>query len=127
MTSEDALGNAGYAITGSGGGGSGGNYVFANLAELDAIITQWAEMRDAIQADGVRLAQAQTLIRPPAHDTMSERQPAAVNRSLDKALAHNATMRAYASSYIEKLSAARERYLSDDDASAARMRAADAN
>lgn len=126
MTSEDALGNAGYAITGSGGGGSGGNYVFANLAELDAIITEWTEVRDAIHFDGLRLRQAKNFIRRPADDTMSRSQSDALSRSLDKALAHNTAMRAYASSYIEKLTAAKKQYLSDDDANAARMRDADA-
>jgi hypothetical protein len=36
-----ALGQAGYAITGSGAGGAGGQYVFAGLEELDDIIAGW--------------------------------------------------------------------------------------
>ncbi|MFL6140672.1 MAG: hypothetical protein ACJ72N_02230 [Labedaea sp.] len=33
-----ALGQAGYSILGSGGGGASGRYVFASLHELDGII-----------------------------------------------------------------------------------------
>lgn len=126
MTSEKALGNAGYAIWGSGGGGSGGQYVFASLEELDAIITDWTTLRDDIQLDGQRLAHAQSRIEPPADDIMSRQQPAAVNASLDKALAHNATMSEYASSYIDKLNATKEHYLLEEETNAARMRDADA-
>ncbi|GAB3460339.1 hypothetical protein [Actinophytocola sediminis] len=119
---QPPLGNAGYSITGSGGGGSGGRYVFASLEELDAIIGEWARIRDEIRLDGRRIMQAQNLIRPPADDIMSRLQQSATNSSLDKALTHNAAMVTYVNSYIEKLSTAKSLYASDDEQNAARMR-----
>ena len=125
MTGDIALGNAGYAITGSGGGGADGDYVFVDLAELDSLITEWTAIRDAIQTDGDKLVQATYLIVPPAEDDMSGAQSAATVVSLDKAQAHNVAMFAYADSYLGKLTAAREQYAADEKLNAARMRTID--
>src|SRR6266545_544483 len=65
------LGQAGYAITGSGGGGAGGRYVFASLAELDGMIADWEALRDRIFARDAKFRQAIGLIAPPAEDIMS--------------------------------------------------------
>jgi hypothetical protein len=127
VTGDIALGNAGYAITGSGGGGADGDYVFVDLAELDSLITEWTAIRDAIQTDGDKLMQAAYLIAPPAEDDMSEAQSAAMVASLEKAQGHNDAMFAYADSYLGKLTAARHRYAEDDDLNAARMRGIDEN
>lgn len=121
----DALGNAGYAITGSGGGGADGDYVFADLAELGALITEWTAIRDAILSDGEKLLQAQQAIYSPADDDMSRGQAKALIESLDKAQTHNDAMFAYAHAYVEKLTAAREQYASDEESNAARMRRID--
>lgn len=120
-----ALGNAGYVITGSGGGGADGDYVFADLAELDAIITEWTAIRDTIQLDGTELAQARQMISPPAADLMSTGQATALVDSLDKAQTHNDAMFAYADAYVEKLTAARERYAAGEESTVARMRGID--
>lgn len=119
----DALGNAGYAITGSGGGGADGDYVFADLAELDSLTTEWTAIREAIQTDERNLAQAQQAIYSPADDLMSQGQSKALIESLDKARNHNKTMFDYADAYVEKLTATRERYVADEEANVARMRA----
>ena len=121
----DALGNAGHVITGSGGGGADGDYVFADLAELGALITEWTAIRDAIQVDGEKLVQARQAIYSPADDDMSKGQAQALIESLDKAQAHNDAMFAYADAYVEKLTAARERYATDEEANVARMRSVD--
>ncbi|MGB3444935.1 MAG: hypothetical protein WBA97_39870 [Actinophytocola sp.] len=120
-----ALGNAGYVITGSGGGGADGDYVFADLAELDSIITEWTALRDTIQVDGRKLAQAQQAVYSPADDDMSRGQAKALVESLDKARTHNDAMLAYADAYVEKLTAARERYAADEETNVARMRGVD--
>ncbi|MPZ81805.1 MAG: hypothetical protein GEV28_15960 [Actinophytocola sp.] len=117
--------NAGYVVIGSGGGGAGGNYVFADLDELDAIIDEWTAIRDGVQADGRKLLQAQQLIVAPAKDLMSQLQPAAMNESLTKAIGHNAAMADYADGYVQKLQAARAQYGADDEQAAARMRSVD--
>jgi hypothetical protein len=121
----DALGNAGYVITGSGGGGADGDYVFADLAELDSIITEWTAIRDTVQLDGEKLVQAQQATYSPADDDMSMGQAKALVASLDKAQAHNDAMFAYAEAYVAKLTAAREQYVAGEESNVARMRRVD--
>lgn len=125
MTNEKAVGNIGYGVWGSGGGGSGGQYVFASLEELDTLKTEWTTVRDDISSDGIRLATARATIHEPAEDVMSKLQYVAVGESLDSAIEHNKTMFNYAKSYVEKLGAAIEQYAADDEANAARVRSAD--
>lgn len=90
-----------------GGGGAGGEYVFADLAELDEIIKQWEAQRDAIRADGDQIRQAIGFVMPPADDEMSVRQADATTDSLNRLLEHNTAMFDYAQAYVEKLKAAR--------------------
>lgn len=99
--------------------------MFADLAELDALIAEWTTIRDGIQTDGRKLQQAQQLIVPPAGDLMSQLQPSALNTSLDKALEHNAAMVAYAENYIGKLQAARAQYAAGDEQNAEQLRRVD--
>jgi hypothetical protein len=120
-----ALGNVGYAITGSGGGDANGDYVFVDLVELTALITEWTTIRDAIQIDGDKLLQAKQVITPPAEDDMSGAQSEALIESLDKARLHNKTMFDYADAYVGKLTAAREEYAAEDELRAAQMRSVD--
>jgi hypothetical protein len=122
VTSENALGNAGYAITGSGGGGSGGKYVFASLEELDSIITDWTEILGAIRRDGDVLRQVQYVVASPAEDVMSKQQSAALGDSIAEATRHNDSMSTYAESYIAKLNEARAEYLREDDSAARSMK-----
>ncbi|GAB3439847.1 hypothetical protein [Actinophytocola sediminis] len=117
--------NAGYVVVGSGGGGADGKYVFADLDELDAIITEWIKIRDGIRVDGDKLTQAQQLIVPPAKDLMSQLQAAATIESLTKAIEHNAAMADYTDNYIQKLQAAHAQYAADDEQAAERMRSVD--
>lgn len=126
MTSESVLNNAGYAIFGRGGGGSGGHYLFASLDELDSVIAEWMKLRDDIGADRDKFWQAQQLIGPPAEDEPSRRQSDALIDSLTTALDHNESLRNYSDSYIMKLMAAREQYLTTDEESAERLRDVDA-
>ncbi len=122
---EGSLAKPAGNVVGSAGGGTGGSYVFADLAELDDITARWIGIRDGVQADGRKLLQAQQLIQPPAQDFMSRLQPLAMNNSLDKALVHNAAMTAYADAYVQKLQAARAQYAAEDEESVERMRRVD--
>jgi hypothetical protein len=125
VTGERPLGNAGYVLTGSGGGGNG-DFVFASLAELETIIAEWSTLRDEIGLDwdGFFQAQYQTNIAP-AGDVMSEQQANAVNGSLNKALSHCDVMLKYVDSYVVKLAAAQRQYLNDDDNAKRRLERAD--
>jgi hypothetical protein len=121
-TESGALGQAGYAITGSGGGGAGGQYVFASLEDLDEIIADWEALRDRIQVRGRKLRQAIGLIESPAEDIMSRLQANTAVRSLEKAEEHRLAMENYAAGYVEKLRAARAQYAETDADNAAHLR-----
>jgi hypothetical protein len=120
-----ALGQVGYAITGSGGGGVGGQYVFASLEDLDGIIADLETLRDDIRNDGDKLVQAQWLIEPPGEDIMSRMEANTTVHSLDNAIEHNTAMFNYAEAEIAKMRAARDAYAQTDDDGAARLRDAD--
>jgi hypothetical protein len=123
-TEPGALGQAGYAITGSGNGGAGGQYVFASLAELDGVIAEWEAVRDRIRGRGETLSRAISVILPPADDLMSRIQAKAAAHSLEKAQEHRQAMEDYATSYVEKLQAARAQYAATDSSNAAQLRRA---
>lgn len=111
---SEAVGQAGYIVTGSGGGGAGGQYVFANLEELDGIIAEFEALHARIKDRGVRLQRAIGMITPPAEDVMSRLQAGAAVQSLWKADEHRGAMEAYAATMIEKLRAARAEYAATD-------------
>jgi hypothetical protein len=117
-----ALGQAGYVITGSGGGGTGGQYMFASLAELDGIITAWETLRDRIGAREEKFRRAISLISPPAEDIMSRLQAQTTLQSLKKAQEHNQAMYTYADGYVTKLKTSRSQYASNERGSAALLR-----
>lgn len=115
-------GPAGYAITGSGGGGAGGQYVFASLEELDDIIADWEALHDRIRNRAAKLARAIGMIEPPADDVMSRLQANTAVRSLEMAEQHRQAMENYARNYVEKLRAARAQYAATDADNAAHLR-----
>jgi hypothetical protein len=119
------LAQAGYVITGSGGGGEGGHYVFANLADLDTIITDLETLLADIQQDRDDLERTAGLITPPAEDHMSTGQADAVVTFLEKARTHNLAMDTYAANELAKLKAARQTYATTDDNAATRLRSID--
>jgi hypothetical protein len=116
------LAQAGYVITGSGGGGAGGQYVFANLDEMDGIIAEAKVLCEEIQEDGEKLRRAQALIEPPGDDVMSRIEAQTTVNSLEKAIEHNEAMFAYTGAQLAKLRAARDAYANTEDESAARLR-----
>jgi hypothetical protein len=117
-----ALGQAGYAITGSGGGGAGGQYVFVSVEQLDAIITEAGALLADIRLDGDQLRQAAGLIEPPADDIMSVMEARTTVESLTEAERHNKAMAAYVEAEMGKLQACRAAYVNTEDASAAQLR-----
>jgi hypothetical protein len=125
VADERPVANAGYAITGSGGGGSDGQYVFADLAELNAIKAEWTRLHEDVLLDKDRLTQALRFIEPPAQDEMSRKQAQALADSLTLARRHNEAMADYASAYIDKLNAAHQQYATEDEAAMRRVRRTD--
>lgn len=106
----------------SGGGGAGGQYVFANLEEIDSIITDLeAELID-IQDDDRYFEQAIARATPPAQDMMSTAQVEAYCASLRKGRQHNKAVAAYAENQLMKLRAARQTYVDTDSGAAERLR-----
>lgn len=101
---------------------AGGNYIFADLEELDGIIAEWTAIRDRIRDRGYRLSQAAGLITPPAEDIMSRLHAGYTRASLQKALEHNDAMHAYAKAYVEKLTAARAQYANTETQALATIR-----
>lgn len=128
MAEGSSAKNAGSVVAGShnsGGSGKGGDYVFADLAELDGIIAEWISIRDGVFSDRDKLEQGRRMITPPAKDLMSQMQPSAVRESLGKAIRHNQAMWTYADGYVKRLQAAREQYVAAEEENAARLRGVD--
>jgi hypothetical protein len=108
----------------AGGGGGGGTYVFASLDELDTIIAKWEAVRRRIQANGMRILQAQDAVVAPADNAPSRIQAQTLTSSLETGRLHNEAMFDYANAYIQKLRASRARYASDDQAGVDQLRRA---
>lgn len=92
----------------AGGGGQGGQFMFADVHELDAVIKQWEDERDGIKEDRQTIADAYYSINDPAGDIMSKAQAAASKDSLANMWQHSNAMLEYAENYIEKLKASRQ-------------------
>lgn len=118
------FGAGGWETT-AGGGGQGGQFMFASLADLDAVITQWETQLDAIQKDGLAISQAALNIGPPAEDGMSRGQANATKGSLLKLKEHNDAMRDYAVEYIKKLKASRASMANTEQGNESQMRSVD--
>jgi hypothetical protein len=111
--------------TPAGGGGTGGQFMFASIAELDAVIAQWEKELEAIRADGITIDEAAGFVEPPAQDGMSVGQADATRQSLIKLREHNTAMRGYAEEYIKKLKASRASMTNTDQGNEAQLRNAD--
>jgi hypothetical protein len=126
---EDArFGQAGLGSLGIGdrmgtGGGGGGQFVFADLAELDSITTQWVAERERIRQDHETVLEAIRRCNPPAGDMMSHYQANRLQESLAAARDHNQAMLDYADGYVQKLEASRTAMASSEHNNAARLRA----
>lgn len=100
----------------AGGGGTGGQFMFASLDELDAVIKRWETERDGIIADRDQISQAYYSIKKPAGDPMSEEQANASRDSLANLWNHSQAMLQYAENYILKLKASRDQMAVNDEA-----------
>ena len=99
----------------SGGGGTGGQFMFANLDELDAVITRWEDEREGILADRDVIRDTFHANAAPAGDVMSNVQFTASQASLANMYQHNDAMLRYAENYIAKLRASRKQMATMDE------------
>jgi len=106
----------------SGGGGEGGQFMFANLAELDAVINAWRDEIDAMIADQDQIRSAQAVVDSPAGDSMSRFHTSAVKQTLDALGTHSDQLFRYAEEYLMKLVKTRQQMQNDEDAAEASMR-----
>ena len=106
----------------AGGGGTGGQFMFASLEDLDSMISKWEDERDGILADRDAIADAYWTIKDPAGDVMSRGQANASKDSLANMYYHSDAMLKYAENYIAKLNASRRQIATTEDGAHTRMR-----
>jgi hypothetical protein len=106
----------------AGGGGTGGQFMFASLDDLNDVIKKWEDERDGIRADRDVIADAYYAVKEPAGDTMSRGQASASRDSLANMWNHSNAMLNYANNYIEKLKASREQISTMEDGAHSRIR-----
>jgi uncharacterized protein with von Willebrand factor type A (vWA) domain len=106
-------------------GGGAGTYLFADLAELDSVATQWRAERDKIFERNEKIRQAIDQVAAPAEDLMSVGQADAFRGSLEKLQEHNQALFDYADSYVNKLVATRNYYAAVEDANTRHMKSKD--
>lgn len=87
----------------AGGGGKGGQFMFASIEELDGVIKKWETERDGIKDDRDQISTAYWSINNPAADVMSKGQAEASKNSLANMYWHSDAMLKYAENYISKL------------------------
>ncbi|MFL6124462.1 hypothetical protein [Actinophytocola sp.] len=106
----------------AGGGGTGGQFMFASLDDLNGVIKKWEDERDSIRDDRDAIADAYYAIKDPAGDPMSRGQASASRDSLANMWNHSNAMLNYANNYIEKLKASHAQISAMEDGAHARMR-----
>jgi hypothetical protein len=106
----------------AGGGGTGGQFTFANVEELDSCIARWEQERDGIMADRDAIADAFYAVAPPAGDIMSRGQADASQTSLANMYIHSDSMLKYAENYILKLRDSRGQIQAQEDSARDQLR-----
>jgi len=105
-----------------GGGGAGEQYVFANVEEIDSIITDLEAIKKEIRDDDQYFDQAINLATPPADDVMSVGQVDTYVAALQEGWEHNRAVAVYAQNQVAKLRAARQAYTETDSGAAEQLR-----
>jgi hypothetical protein len=107
----------------AGGGGDKGKFVFADLAELDSVISMWEKQALDIEDDRQHIQSALNQIQDPAGDIMSRVQAQTSRGSLDAMLEHNRQMAKYTTDYINRLRQSREEMANQDASGSGQMNA----
>jgi hypothetical protein len=106
----------------AGGGGQGGQFMFASIEELNGVITKWETERDGIKADRDAIAEAYYSIGAPAGDSMSKGLATASQDSIANMWQHSNAMLNYADNYIAKLKASRQQMSVEEEGAHDRFR-----
>ena len=107
----------------AGGGGGQGQFMFADLAELDEVLGMWEQQLEEIGGDYKEINSALELIQNPAGDLMSRFQAETSRVSLEAMREHNIEMGKYTADYINKLRSSRQEMANQDTSGADYMRA----
>jgi hypothetical protein len=99
----------------AGGGGQGGQFMFASVDELNSVITRWEDERDGIRQDRDQIRDAYWAVKYPAADPMSRQLADSSKNSLANMWQHSNSMFEYAENYIEKLKASRDQMTTMED------------
>lgn len=102
---------------------AGGQYLFADLAELDGVIAEWQDLITAIDQDQRQIIDALAGPRQAAADGVSDANSSRTVAVLDGMREHNMTLLQYADAYVEKLVAARAAMASTEETNEARITA----
>lgn len=105
-----------------GGGGAGGQFVFADLADLNRAIGEWEAYRDRTKARVRKCQGAVELMTPMAGDMMSHFQAAGAETSLEKKRDHELALLGYADAFVQKLTASRSAMAATEQENADRLR-----
>jgi hypothetical protein len=106
----------------SGGGGRGGQFMFASLAELDSVIATWRREIDAMVDDRRRIRATMGAANRPAADAMSTYHTGAVKQTLAAMDVHSEQLLQYAQGYLRKLEQTRQQMQANEDAAESSMR-----
>jgi hypothetical protein len=107
----------------AGGGGDKGQFMFADLAELDSVIAKWEKQEVDIEDDRQHIQSALDSIQDPAADMMSRFQAEASRNSLNAMLEHNRQMAKYTADYLNRLRQSRTDMANQDAAGRDQMNA----
>ena len=90
------------------GGDKSGQYMFANLEELDGIIAKWHAEGDNIQADGNSLPPGPAGAGLHLFDEVTSEYMATLGGAFEALVLHNGKMYEYNTGYAEKLAECRK-------------------
>ncbi|NRN64438.1 hypothetical protein GC106_16440 [Kibdelosporangium sp. 4NS15] len=92
-----------------------GKWMFTDVRQLEAVISEWINARDAIDERNKRINRTRHLVKAPAPDVMSELQAQAFHESLVALETQSRAMYHYAEAYVRRLEKARIAYLFSDE------------
>jgi len=105
----------------TGGGGAGGTYMFASLEELDAVIQQWKDLIEDIEADQHNIESAGIEANRPAGDQVSGDNFSRSSEVVQAMQKHNEKLLEYALHYVDKLQDCRTQMSTTEQGNQAKM------
>lgn len=103
-------------------GDSSGQYMFANLQELDGIIAHWHTEGDNIQADGKSIAYGEAGAGTRLLDAITREYLSTLDGAFGALIQHNGKMYEYNTGYATKLAECRQSMSGMDQSNVGRLR-----